>query len=43
MAVTRGLVVFHDYDQPTVRAAVDKLRFVPVAVVDTLAVCETTL
>jgi len=41
VAVTRGIVAFHDYDQPAVQAAVKEVGFVPVARVDTLAVCET--
>lgn len=40
-AVTRGLVAFHDYDQAAVQAAVSEVGFVPVARVETLAVCET--
>lgn len=40
-AVTRGLVAFHDYDQPAVQAAVSEAGFVPVRRVDTLAICET--
>jgi hypothetical protein len=41
VAVTRGLIAFHDYDQPAVRSAVEEVGLVPVAQVDTVAVCET--
>lgn len=41
IAVTRGVVTFHDYDQPAVQAAVKEVGLVPVSIIDTLAVCET--
>lgn len=41
LAVTRGTVVFHDYDQPAVQAAVTAVFGPPVRQVDTLAICET--
>jgi predicted O-methyltransferase YrrM len=40
LSVTRGTVVFHDYDQPAVQAAVAAVFGPPVRRVDTLAICE---